>query len=123
MKQELADKIINKCPELFSDLKYIEAPDGWFDLLNKASFLIEEALKSLPLEVKEQIKAAQIKEKFGGLRYYCSGSTPYINGVIAMAESMSYKICEKCSSPGHVRTDGWARTLCDTCFEERKKHA
>lgn len=118
MKQELADKIFEKCPELFSSLKHIEAPDGWFKLIETASVLIENTLKSLPPELQGQVKAVQIKSKFGGARYYLSKSTPYINGVISLVESLSFSTCEKCSLSAKNR--GW-NTLCDTCFEIKSK--
>lgn len=123
MEQELANKIINKCPTLFSDLKEIEAPDGWFKIINYASTLIEDELKIVPLELQGQIYVVQIKSKFGGLRYYLNKSTPYINGVIALAESLSYDACEVCGSLGEGRSlGGWGTTtLCDAHFQERQK--
>jgi hypothetical protein len=33
--------------------------------------------------------------------------------MIAMAESMSYRICEECGDRGKMRGGGWVRTLCD----------
>lgn len=59
-----------------------------------------------------QVVAAQVKEKFGGLRFYYDGGDEYINGLAAMAESMSYITCEECGSPGAPTSGGWVRTLC-----------
>lgn len=55
----------------------------------------------------------QVKEKFGGLRFYiCAGNQP-IWDRIAKAEKESYKTCEVCEESGVLRTDGWMKTLCD----------
>lgn len=57
---------------------------------------------------------AQVKEKFGGLRFYVNRSTPALDEAIAKAEAQSYTICEECGAPGKLRSGGWLRTLCDT---------
>lgn len=67
----------------------------------------------------------QIKEKFGGLRFYIDGGDDTIYGMISLAESMSYRTCEYCGTTndkvGH--TQGWIITICEDCFkkEERMK--
>ena len=48
----------------------------------------------------------QIKEKFGGLRIYCSISDPYVNGIIDMAEKFSFYICEQTGSVGSLHKKG-----------------
>lgn len=68
--------------------------------------------RSVPVVV-QQVEALQVKEKFGTLRFYCSGGDDYTRGVLDMAEAMSGRTCERCGSPGKLRYDGWARTLCD----------
>lgn len=65
-----------------------------------------EAEKTVPV-------AAQVKEKFGGLRFYVDGATEKHWNYIAFAENMSYRVCEDCGAPGKLYTDGWHKTLCD----------
>ena len=65
------------------------------------------------------IIATQVKEKFGGLRFYTNGYTDKVSGMIRMAESMSYRTCEVCGNPGRSNTHGWISTLCDTHRLER----
>lgn len=60
-----------------------------------------------------QVVAVQVKEKFGGLRFYYDGGDKYINGLSAMAESMSYVTCETCGKPGKPSRGGWIQTLCE----------
>jgi hypothetical protein len=63
------------------------------------------------------VKFDQIKEKFGGLRVYFSGGDEYIEGLVSMAEAISYKLCEVCGNKGNANKSGWITTLCD---EHRK---
>jgi len=60
----------------------------------------------------------QIKEKFGGLRFYIGHGTHTIFDRIEKAESESMKTCEVCGLPGKPRSDGWVRTLCDIHAKE-----
>lgn len=60
-------------------------------------------------------KASQVKEKFGGLRFYMTCGTGEIFDLIDGAEALSYETCEECGSPGESRDTGWIRTLCDLC--------
>jgi len=57
----------------------------------------------------------QVKEKFGGLRMYFSGGDEYVSGLVDMAESFSYQICENCGEKGKPNKGGWISTLCDKC--------
>ena len=63
--------------------------------------------------------AAQVKEKFGGLRFYMTLYNEDLERDIAEAEKLASKTCESCGAPGKSRNGGWIKTLCDTC--DRKK--
>jgi hypothetical protein len=77
-------------------------------------------LRALP-PAMPHVRATQVKEKFGGLRFYVSGADEYVHGAISMAESMSYRTCEVCGSPGKVYRDGWFTTLCPTHAAEQNR--
>jgi hypothetical protein len=65
-----------------------------------------------------QVVAAQVKEKFGGLRFYCEGGDSIIRGMVTLAESLSYKICENCgvmNETVHPSEGGWVKTTCNLC--------
>jgi hypothetical protein len=68
-----------------------------------------------------QVTVEQIKEKFGGLRFYYRGGDDYILGLIQMAESWAAHSCETCGAPGKRRGGGWIRTLCDHHEAERQE--
>lgn len=65
-------------------------------------------------EAVEQVVVAQIKEKFGGLRFYYDGGDVHIGGMVRMAESWAAHSCEECGSPGTSGGKGWIKTLCPT---------
>jgi hypothetical protein len=68
------------------------------------------------------IRIDQIKEKFGGLRFYYSGGDDEISGMVGLAESLSYKICESCGSTKNIgRTRGWIAIMCKECYENHPK--
>jgi hypothetical protein len=60
-----------------------------------------------------QVVAVQVKEKFGGLRFYCDGGDEFTEGLIQMAEIMAECTCEVCGNPGSLRNRSWLKTLCD----------
>jgi hypothetical protein len=62
--------------------------------------------------VVEQVVVAQIKEKFGGLRFYYEGGDEQISGMVRMAEAWASHACEECGAPGTSGGKGWIRTLC-----------
>lgn len=62
----------------------------------------------------------QIKEKFGVLRLYISGTTPSISEVVNRYEERSRTVCEECGDAGEMRnTGGWLSTLCEKHFADR----
>lgn len=60
-------------------------------------------------------KVFQVKEKWGGLRFYLNGGTEEMQAAINKAEKESLQICEICGMPGRIRNNGWTVTLCDRC--------
>lgn len=74
---------------------------------------IDESKAKMEEEAAKVSVAVQVKEKFGGLRFYVNGATDKHWNFISFAESMSYRTCEECGAVGKTYTDGWHRTLCD----------
>ena len=67
-------------------------------------------------------EVTQVKEKYGGLRFYVDSSDDYIDGLISMAEGMSYKICSECGGKSVNQTNrGWIYTLCKPCLDVNAK--
>jgi len=125
MSPELADKLISAYPEQFKNLTWIECGDGWFGILSRLCYIVDNRLvyKKKLNEPLDFFYWSQIKEKFGGLRAYAYGADDFIRGAIEMAESMSYITCEVTGERGKVRKQmlneaqepipAWIKTLCD----------
>ena len=133
MKKELEEKLFEKYPAIFrqKDLPAthtamcwgIACGDGWYDIIDTLCSNIKHYVRQQNLKDDTGdliIEALQVKEKFGGLRFYIYGGDDYIRGLVSMAESMSYRVCEECGSPGKANKKGWIKTLCEPC---RKKIA
>jgi hypothetical protein len=93
---------------------YFDCNKGWYPLIQK---LIEDLI-----ELGWDKQVTQVKEKFGGLRFYINSGSTEIYDRISEAERASYLICEDCGEPGELRKDlGWYFTLCDKHHQEKKE--
>ena len=97
--------------------------EGWWPILEKLCYNIQSYIdwKNKQSEVVPQVTVAQIKEKFGGLRFYYDGGDEHINGMVRMAEAWADASCEECGAPGKRRDGGWIKTLCDIHEAERQQ--
>lgn len=143
MKEELENSLYEKFPTILTDTCevtgivtkcHLDIGDGWYDLIvaicngvlsnkdrHQANInLLTKIGKQEEIKEYHPVKAVQIKEKFGGLRFYVSGGDEFDRGVIFSAEAMSRKICETCGQKGKTRDDGWMITLCDEHQEKRR---
>jgi hypothetical protein len=85
--------------------------DGWFDLIWMLSLAIEDELKQ---HADPNFAVVQVKEKFGGLRYYINGPNERIHKLVALTERASELTCEVCGGWGKTRRRGcWLKTLCE----------
>jgi hypothetical protein len=99
---------------------------GWYPILEKLCANIQHHIdwKEKQGNPIPQVVVEQIKEKFGGLRFYYQGGDEYIHGMVTMAESWADIACEECGGIGTRRSGGWIRTLCDLHeaeYQERKR--
>jgi hypothetical protein len=108
--------------DLYGDPRYTSMAwgfthdDGWFDLVWRLCEQIEAVGDPAPFKVE------QVKEKFGGLRFYSNTGNAAIHALIEAAENASGHICEVCGQPGTLRKDrSWIRTLCDSHAENTPK--
>ena len=95
-------------------LKYaMENPDAKFkQSIAELEKNVADALEKLPV-------LAQVKEKFGTMRFYVDGGTPEMHNYIEFAEAMTSRTCEVCGDRGKSRTGGWVRVLCDKHSREQ----
>lgn len=132
MKKELQEKLFEKYPKIFSKIisqarkekpiSYhvfgICTDDGWFKLIDTLC----QTLQNITDNRKEpQIIVAQVKQKFGSLRFYTENkNSPIQYATINFAESISKCICEECGTMDDVSlSDGpWVKSLCKRCLSE-----
>lgn len=83
----------------------------------------QEYIESWKKKIIPQLEAVQVKEKFGGLRFYLSGYPiqpeidAKVSAYINFAESLSYKVCSECGNKSDPDEEerGWIYTLCKSC--------
>lgn len=67
----------------------------------------------------KHVKVWQVKEKFGGLRFYINSAPEWYHDLISYYEHESYETCERCGKRGVLREDlSWVLTLCDKHYQE-----
>lgn len=141
MKEELDNQLCEKYPKIFK-MRHgsmqetamcfgFEHGDGWFEIIDTACRNIQHhvdwkrkvepyaGMTDEEFDETHQPVAAQVKEKFSGLRFYMDNADDYVYGVINTAESLSYKTCESCGFPGKKRGGAWIKTLCDNCNSQK----
>lgn len=105
----LLEKIVQRFPKGYG--AYIGVGPGWFPLI------IE--LDARLAKIKPDYEVHQVKEKFGGLRYYIGTGTEEMQNFIIEAEERSYTICEITGKSGRVvYRNGWIKTLNEEEFPE-----
>lgn len=96
--------------------------DGWHILIRM--------LHNRLLGIDPDYRVTQVKEKFGGLRYYVlfsEGLDDMLRGraweFISEAEEESLHICEICGQSGQLNEGPWYRTRCDLHDGVRNQYA
>jgi len=115
-----------------------ECGDGWFQIIWDLCLAIEA------VDPNRRVLATQVKEKYGGLRFYhCTYYSPKeyeewaatsqgtlvdpgyednIDDLVDVAEDRSYKTCEECGEPGTCEDLGyWIYTLCEKHMKEVRR--
>ncbi len=139
MRKELQEQLCKNYPAIFEDVGNPESAmrwgiavgDGWYEIINDLCSIIQSHLDwcnstghyaargpMKHIEEAPQLKATQVKEKFGGLRFYVMGDTEYSRGVITMAERLSRRTCEDCGMPGKDHGHGYQATRCSACDDK-----
>jgi hypothetical protein len=123
MRKELERRLVERWPTWFDvggGIKETAMPrgfehgDGWFDILWRLCEDLE------PLVAGHEFEVLQVKEKFGGLRFYVrfdglrlSHADNAISRHIGAAMEESFRTCEVCGQPGELREGRSIKTLCD----------
>ena len=103
MKEEFDKKLVEAFPLLYGDRRApiqstamcwgFSCNDGWFDIIwdlsSKLEPLIQKFIDENPT-AEVHPRASQVKEKFGGLRFYMTHASDEIRELIGEAEALSY---------------------------------
>jgi hypothetical protein len=119
-----AKQMEERFPKMFSEpYGGFAVGEGWWPIIESLCSTIQGHInwKNKTSEVVPQVVVAQIKEKFGGLRFYYEGGDEQVRGMVYMAESWAAHACETCGAPGKSRSGGWIKTLCDEHEAERQQ--
>ena len=102
--------------------KLDELADGW--RIKFGMELLEELSTELRrLDFFDKYRIDQIKEKYGGLRWYDNAC---LYNIIDKYEEMSYKTCIDCGEPAEYMSTGYICPYCKKCankhFDHTKKY-
>ncbi|EJM74040.1 MbcA/ParS/Xre antitoxin family protein [Pseudomonas sp. GM60] len=119
MQEQLDALLCTRYPAIFSaegsadqHIFGFECGDGWFTLIDGACELIQRHIET---DGAQQLRALQVKQKFGGLRFYYRHGNGYTAAAVELAESLSPHVCEVCGAVGKtVVLFGWMQTRCPT---------
>ena len=142
MDKRLTTYLVEKYPLIFKDIGgEIECGSGWFWLIDALCANIANGYQNAvrqrefdiengripPDEELDEIAwphVVQVKEKFGGLRFYTAndmeGWGRDTASYVYMAEAISYRTCENCGCPATLNDGGWMRVECDACGRSRQ---
>src|SRR5574343_2081161 len=103
MRKELVDQLTSKYPKLLRNMYGdprktclafgIECGDGWYKILDDLCKAIQAAVdykNRRGEDPNNDVIVDQIKEKFGGLRFYYSGGDDVIFKLVEEAEILAY---------------------------------
>lgn len=117
MRQDLTKALNADFPLLFGGDTHFECGDGWEPLIRGLAQKLEPIIRDWTESVEwedlhDRMRAVQVKEKFGGLRFYMGSYSDEIEAHIREAECQSFRTCEECGNYGTQTRSGWIHTLC-----------
>jgi len=104
------DELMQKHHKILGKARHLGIGEGWFPLIDNLCSYLQFHIDN---NKKPQLEAVQVKEKFGGLRFYVDNADGDQYAVIEFVEALSLQTCEVCGSEGRPRGRGWIKTVCD----------
>lgn len=107
------------------DFTYTEIdsmPYGWYKAFGEKMLdELKEFFNKHNPNAMYQYMIMDIKEKYGGLRWYDNGLPEGGYDIISKYEDLSYNTCFICGEPSTYMTTGYILPLCDKCKIEKEK--
>ncbi len=129
MNQENTLKLLNAFPGLYRGFYKpmtetcmccgFECADGWFQIIWDLSVAIEGEARKEGRTESNWPEVAQVKEKYGTLRFYMHDASDVMFDLAQEAEEKSGHACETCGAPGQTYDDAWINTSCAPCHSKR----
>jgi hypothetical protein len=86
----------------------IDVGPGWYPIIDELCQEMKDA------GYEGLYWAVQIKEKFGGLRFYTNFGCTELYNMVTEAEHRAEKTCEETGRPGSIKNvDGWLKCTAD----------
>ena len=97
-----------------------DMPDGWRIAFGEqmCEEIKQELLRAGGEKFLNEYYPTQIKEKYGGLRWYDNGFTEEGFDIISKYEKLSERTCIVCGKPAKWITCGWIMPFCDDCIDK-----
>ena len=122
MDGSLEDQLYARYPLIFQERSLPETKsamylgigtgNGWFHLIDVLCAALQ---RETDTDRAPQVVATQVKEKFGGLRFYTHEITERQASMIELARDLSERTCDVCGAPGSPVAVGRRRaTRCNS---------
>ena len=104
------DELMQKHHKILEPADYLSIGEGWFPIIDRLCTALQTEIDMRGLE---QVIAKQVKEKFGGLRFYTDNFHGELQYLVDNAENEADRTCDVCGEPGKIRGTGWLMARCD----------
>ena len=127
-KNGVYEKLFQIYPDLFRERHLpatqscmswgIGCGEGWCQIIDELCLNLHKLFGEAGLKGADYPSVAQVKEKFGTLRFYMNfhgadkATIEKAHELISKTENLSAVTCEVCGKPGEQSGVGWIRTLC-----------
>jgi hypothetical protein len=127
MEKKYQDKIFKDFSHFFKHKKNLRQSlmgfglmcgKGWFKLIYNLCKNIDKYFTANPEKKPRDFEVVEIKEKFGGLRFYITSAPKEIYIMIKKTSNKSFKICESCGKKGKTREGNFVITMCNKCWKK-----
>ena len=119
------EKIIDKIFIIPTYTELDAMPKGWRNKfgIQMCKEIKQSLLKTGGRKALKTYRIVQIKEKFGGLRWYDAWSTDEIlHTIIPKYEKLSFETCINCGKPAKYVSKGWISPYCEDCVKDKDKY-
>ena len=119
------EKILDKIFIIPTHTELDAMPEGWRNKfgIQMCKEIKQSLLKTGGRKALKSYRIVQIKEKFGGLRWYDAWSTDEIlHTIIPKYEKISFETCIHCGKPAQYVSAGYISPYCEDCIDDKHNY-